>query len=61
MKKEEANETRLTLIGVILNLSDEEVSNVSLSFDSDPDATTESHEGGHPGGPPPPPPDEDEG
>jgi hypothetical protein len=55
MKKEEANEKRLSLIRVILDVSDEQIATATLNVD--PDATTESHNGGsHPPDPPPPPP-----
>ncbi len=54
--KESADKKRLILIKAILNLSDEEVLSASIGTTSEPDATTESHEGSHPPDPPPPPP-----
>jgi len=54
--KENANEKRLSLIENVLALSDDEVLETSLMTVSDPDATTQSHETGHPAGPPPDPP-----
>ncbi len=52
--KENANVKRLSLIENVLALSDEEVLEAILSLE--PDATTQSHETGHPPGPPPDPP-----
>lgn len=54
--KENANEKRLSLIENVLALSDEEVLKVILTIPDEPDATTQSHETGHPSGPPPDPP-----
>ena len=56
--KESANEKRLILIKAVLNLNDEEVLLAFIGTTSEPDATTESHEGSHPPDPPPPPPGE---
>ncbi len=57
MKKEDANEKRLSIIRTILNLSDEEIlENDNFTYWGEPDAVTFSHGGtGHPPGPPPPP------
>ena len=60
MKKEDANEKRLSILRTILNMSDEEILNNDnfCYWGGDPDAVTFSHNNGgsHPPGPPPPPP-----
>jgi len=52
--KENANDKRVSLITEVINLSDEQILGTTLV--SEPDATTESHETGHPPNPPPDPP-----
>jgi len=54
--KEDLNEKRLTLIRVVLDLNDDQVSTAFIGNTNDPDATTQSHGGGHPPDPPPDPP-----
>ena len=58
MKKEDANEKRLSIIGTILNLSDDEIlENNNFTYWGEPDVVTFSHGGtGHPNEPPPDPP-----
>lgn len=61
MKKNDANEKRLSILRKILNLSDEEIlENDNFTYwGGEPDAITFSHGGtGHPPTPPPPPPDD---
>ncbi len=52
--KENANDKRVSLITEVINLSDEQILGTTLV--TAPDATTESHETGHPPDPPPDPP-----
>lgn len=57
MKKEDANEKRLSILRTILNLSDEEIlENDNFTYWGEPDTVTYSHGGSHPPDPPPPPP-----
>lgn len=58
MKKEDANEKRLSIIRKILNLSDEEIlENDNFTYWGEPDVVTFSHGGtDHPNEPPPGPP-----
>jgi len=54
MKKEDANEKRLSIIRAILNLSDEEIlNNDNFTYWGEPDAVTSSHGTGNPPHPPP--------
>lgn len=56
--KESANDKRVTLIQVILNLTDDETSSAFVGTTDGPDAAIKHHGGSHPGDPPPPPPGE---